>query len=99
MSKYRRAARVDDNQNMLVKALRKVPGVTVQTGKDDLLIGYSGVTYWIEVKNPERIFNADGSLKKNALKPSQEELLDNWTGQYDVAWDLDQILKIIGVNK
>lgn len=43
MSKHRYAASVDKNQPEIVKALRKIPGVTVQVGMDDILIGRNGM--------------------------------------------------------
>ena len=52
MGKYRLAAKIDANQLQIVKDLRKVRGVTVETQKDDLLVGYKGRTYWFELKNP-----------------------------------------------
>ena len=99
LGKYRQAARVDDNQKAIVEALRDIPGVQVEPGHDDILVGYKGKTYWFELKDPEKVFNLDGSFKKGAIKPSQERLLDNWTGHYQIVWELGQILKSIGVSK
>ncbi|RLI49791.1 hypothetical protein DRO61_04650 [Candidatus Bathyarchaeota archaeon] len=97
MSKHRQAARIDANEKEIVKALRKIPNVTVQQGHDDLLCGYKGVTYWFEIKDPDKVFNKDGGFKKGAIKPSQEKLLENWTGHYQIVWELDQILKAMGI--
>ena len=96
MSKYRRAAKVDDNQARIVQELRAVIGVTVQIDHDDILVGYKGKTHQVELKNPARCLGKDGTLKVGALRPSQIELLETWTGSYFVAWDSRMILVKIG---
>ena len=39
MTKNRYAARVDENQTGIVEKLRQIPGMSVETGHDDLLSG------------------------------------------------------------
>jgi len=95
VSKHRRAAKVDDNEKAIRDALIQIPGVSVAPDHDDILVGYRRKTYWIEVKNPDCVAK-DGSIYPYAIKPSQKELLENWTGSYHICWNLDQILKIIG---
>ncbi len=93
MSKYRRAAKVDATQGDIVDALRKIPGVTVAVGHDDILVGYQWRTYWYEIKNPETALKADGlTLKKGAVKKSQSKIRQTWTGHYNIVWSLDMIL-------
>ena len=82
-----RANRIDQNQPEIVKALRKIPGVTVELGMDDILVGYQGKTYWYEIKVGE----------KSAVKPSQVKLLENWKGHYKIVWNLEMILEDIGM--
>ena len=36
MSKFRRAAKIDKNQPYIVDELRKIPGISVQVGMDDI---------------------------------------------------------------
>jgi len=96
--KYRRAARVDSNQSDIVKDLRKIPGVTVEPGHDDILVGFRGKTYWVEIKDPAKTLKKNGELKDGALKNSQEKLKAEWTGNYIIAWSLDQILEEIGIT-
>lgn len=74
----RRAARVDDNQNEIVAALRKA-GATVRVitqgdGLPDLLVGYRGETILMEVK--------DGSKSPSARKLTdrEEQFFREWTG-------------------
>ena len=98
MSKHRQAARIDANQPAIVKALRKIPGVTVYLDVDDILVGYKGVNYWYEIKDPEKIFNKDMTFKKGAIKDSQIKLLAEWKGHYKIVWNLDMILKDIGIE-
>lgn len=94
MAKYRQAARVDDNQGMIVGMLRSM-GATVQTGMDDLLVGYKGKTFWFEVKDPEKTLKKDGEYKAGAIKPSQKKLRAEWRGQYDIVHSFEQIVEII----
>lgn len=76
----RRAAKIDANQPDIVAALRAI-GASVQslaaTGKGvpDLLVGWRGQTYLIEVK--------DGALPPSARKltPDQEAWHAAWTGK------------------
>ncbi len=86
---FRRAARIDSNQPAIVEALDCIPGVTVQPGHDDILVGYKGKTYWFELK----------SSNKKKMRPSQEKLFARWTGHYQIVSSLDEILLAIGVTR
>lgn len=87
MSKYRRAAKVDANQSEIVEALRSIPGVTVQTGMDDIIVGFRGKTYWYEIKTGP----------KAEIKPGQKKLTAEWRGHYRIVWSLDMILEDLGI--
>ena len=74
----RRAARVDENQGLIVKALRAY-GATVRIitqgdGIPDLLVGYRGHTILMEVK--------DGNKPPSArqLTTAEQMFFDQWTG-------------------
>lgn len=74
----RRAARVDENQGLIVKALRAC-GATVRIitqgdGIPDLLVGYRGYTILMEVK--------DGNKPPSArqLTTAEQIFFDQWTG-------------------
>mgnify|MGYP001815709198 CR=1 FL=1 len=97
MSKWRRAAKVDSNQPEIVRALRKIPGMTVQTGHDDIICGYRGQTYWFEIKEPETVSKRTGEILDSQIKPAQHKLRKEWTGHYSSVYSLDQILAEIGV--
>ena len=58
-TKLRRAAKIDRNQGDIVSALRKIPGISVETGHDDILVGYKGRTWWFEVKAPLELMRAE----------------------------------------
>ncbi len=92
------ADRVDNNQQKIVEALRKIPGVRVEVGHDDVLVGRNGKTYWFEIKNPDCVSKITGKIQPSKIKPSQYKLMGTWTGHYSIAWELEQILKEIGIN-
>ena len=82
---HRKAAKIDSNQKDVVSALRMIPGVSVEVGHDDILVGYNGKTYWFEIK----------SKAKSPLKPSQVKLVEKWRGHYQVVHSLEEILNSI----
>ena len=84
MSKFRRAAKVDANQNSIVDELRAI-GYSVEVGHDDILVGHNGKTYWFEIKVNE----------KSVIKESQKKLSANWKGHYSIVWTTEMILKEI----
>ena len=99
MSKYRRAAKVDINQQEIVRKLRQIPGVTVVPGHDDILVGRNGKTYWFEVKRPECI-GKDGNVRPSEITESEKELLASWRGHYKIVSTFEEIMDEIngGVN-
>ena len=100
MSRRYQTKNTDTNQKEIVKALRKIPGVTVELDHDDILVGFRRVTYWFEIKNPNQV-GKDGMPYKvdNETYRKQKKIYDEFTGSYDFVTTLDQILKIIGVIK
>lgn len=94
----RRAAKVDANQPEVVTALQGC-GATVQylhavgDGCPDILVGFRGVNYLIEIK--------DGAKPPSATKLTtwQEKWHVKWNGQAEVAYGIDDALAIIGVTK
>lgn len=74
----RRAARVDDNQNEIVDALRAI-GATVRVvtqggGLPDLMVGFRGQTVLMEVKDGKKPPSA------RALTPAEQKFFDEWRG-------------------
>lgn len=83
------AARTDSNQSDIVNGLRDIPGVSVQTGHDDLLVGFRGKTYWYEIKASEKAKRREG----------QKLLEKTWDGHYKIVWSLEMILKDMGITE
>lgn len=95
----RRAARVDGNQAEIVDALRRV-GATVQSlaaigkGCPDLLVGYNGTTYLMEVKDPTK------PKSDIQLTPDQREWHSKWCGSsIAVVYGVEGAFKILGLMK
>ena len=71
----RRAAKVDDNQEEIVRALRKAGASVEIIGRPvDLLVGYRGGTYVLEVKDGSK------SPSDRKLTPLQEKFFQSWRG-------------------
>jgi hypothetical protein len=95
MSYHKRAAKVDGNQAEIVKVLREA-GATVQplhtvgSGCPDLLVGFRGRNYLLEVK--------DGRKPPSARKltPDQKPWHEAWRGQARVVTNLFEALEAIG---
>jgi hypothetical protein len=85
----RYAARVDANQQAIVKALRDAGAYVWIIGLPvDLLVGYKNHTFLVEVK--------DGSKKR--LTALQEDFFLNWTGGTLARIDSPEAaLRMIGV--
>jgi Holliday junction resolvase len=97
MSKYRQAARIDNNQREIVKSLRKL-GYSVVVGHDDILVGVNGKTYWFECKNPSLVSKKTGQVRPSEIKPSQRTLMREFKGHYSIVWNLEQILDEINAS-
>ncbi len=80
-------AQRDENEAEIVTALEQI-GATVKrlSQKDipDLIIGFRGRNFWIEIKSP------GGKLKKG-----QRELHDRWRGQIAVCETFEECLEIL----
>lgn len=85
-------SKVDSNQSLIVEALREIPGMSVQTGVNDIFVGYGGVNYWFEIKSPDEISKKTNKPYPSAMKLSQIELSRTWQGHYSIVWTLEQIL-------
>lgn len=93
-----RTHRRDINQTPIEQALKQV-GATladlsqVGAGVTDLLVGYRGVNFLLEIKNP----NQSPSHRK--LTEKQQEFHAFWRGQKTVVETVDDALKAIGAIK
>lgn len=89
--------RVDNNQADIVKRLRMY-GLTVLhlhtvgRGCPDLLVGWQGANYLIELKN------ADNVPSKKRLTPDEEKFFSEWRGQVAKCETLEEILTVVGYD-
>jgi hypothetical protein len=88
----RRAARIDDNQNEIVKRYRELGATVAVTsaqhkGFPDIVVGYRYFTSLVEIK--------DGSKPKSSQKltPDQEEFHENWYGDVRVVNCLEDVVE------
>lgn len=90
----RRAARTDSNQAEIVQALRKADCTvqhlhTLGQGTPDLLVGYAGSNYLLEIK--------DGSKppSKRKLTPDEEQWHRQWGGQVAIVLSAGEALEAL----
>jgi hypothetical protein len=85
--------RTDANQAEIVADLRAVPGIDVinlaMVGDDcpDILVGFRGANYLIELKMPG---------KHDNLSDGQKKFFLTWPGYVRLATSADEILRLIG---
>ena len=97
MSQPRRAKKIDANQRAIVKALRALPGITVKTDVDDILVGFNYLNFLFEIK-AQSACRPNGDVRPSRIKPSQMKMMKDWTGQYNIVTTIDEILDIIGYS-
>lgn len=87
----RKVARIDANQRQIIQALRQA-GATVQPihqigdGCPDLLVGFRGWNYLLEIKNGSR------------LTPDESTWHDAWRGRVAVVASVEDALLAIGAT-
>jgi hypothetical protein len=86
----RTASRVDGNQASIVRTLRAVGASVLHTHQlkncFDILVGYRGRTFLMEIKATE----------KDKLTPGEAEFKANWRGsEYHIVYTADQAIAII----
>ena len=91
MSQHRRH-RKDQNQKAIVEALENVGADTfdlsqVGKGLTDILVGFRGVNFLLEIKNPDQNWK---------FTEKQNEFHRFWRGQKAVVETVDDALKAIG---
>ena len=90
----RRNARIDSNQNEIVKAFRKLGASVLITSQlkncFDILVGYKGINYIVEIKDG----NKPPSQRK--LTEGEQNFADNWRGgKYYIIESVEQAIKLI----
>ena len=95
-----RAAKVDRNQREIVTALRKMGAVVLITSQlknaFDILVGYRGKLYMIEIK--------DGELppSRHRLSEGEQKCCDSFAGVgvgYHVIKSIDEALELLAFAK
>ena len=86
----RRAAKTDANQREIIAALEAVgasvfPSFRLGGGFPDLVVGFRGVTYLLEVKTPT-----------GRLTPAEARFFAQWRGHAAVVRSVDEALRAIG---
>ena len=93
----RRNARVDSNQKEIVEALRKAGAsvliVSMLKNCFDILVGFKGVNFIMEIK--------DGSKPPSQRKLTEGEakFKESWRGgPYYIVYSIEEALKIISID-
>ena len=86
--------KIDLLQKEVVNALRKIGcSVTILSavgkGVPDLLVGFGGVNFLIEVK----------SKKTATLTPDQVEFFRTWSGQVAVIYSVEEAIRLVTSSK
>ena len=88
---HRRAAKIDNNQQEIVKELRQA-GFSVSVNHDDILVGYQGRTFWYEIKSDLATSKKTGEVLESKIKDSQKKLRDEWKGHYRIVPSYEYIV-------
>lgn len=92
----RRAARVDDNQKMIVEQLRRlhcsVKVVSQLKGFCDIVVGHRGVNYLFEIKDPSK------PPSKRKLTKMEKEFHEDWYGQVSTIETIEDAMKVMGIK-
>jgi len=83
--------RVDANQREIIRAAEKMGASVIDLsqvggGIPDILIGYRGKNYLIEIKNPET---------GGCLSDKQSSFVDNFRGDVRVIYDVQQLFFVL----
>lgn len=87
MGLNRYAKRRDANEPEIIKALEKIGCSILQVDPVDLIVGYRGKNFLLEVKTV-----------KGKLEPSQVVLLETWRGQYRIVRTPEEAIKLVTEN-
>lgn len=87
----RRNARIDTNHKIIADALRGVGASVVSLapmgrGVPDLLVGFRGVNYLLEIKTD-----------KGKLTADQSAFIDTYNGRVHIVRTIDEAYSVIGV--
>ena len=78
-------AKRDENEPEIVEALEAVGASVLRLDDVDLLVGFRGINYLLEVKTP-----------KGKLNKKQQKFFRSWVGQVNIVRTVDDALYRIG---
>lgn len=89
--------RTDANHKEIIVGLRKYPVLSVFSthmvgkGFPDIVIGYKGINYLVEIK--------DGAKSKSRKKLTEDEIKfhSSWNGQIIIAENIDDVLRLLNI--
>lgn len=89
-------SKIDKNQPAIVKVFRELGATVAPThnagkGFPDLVVGFKGVNYLVEIKDPNQ------PPSKRRLTPVQIEFHGKWGGQICIVQTRDDVVKLLGV--
>lgn len=93
----RRYANVDKSQKDIVKKLIEM-GCSVETGHDDILVGFMGLTFWFECKTPSTKAQTPMKPRGQSMRRTEDKqraLRERWRGQIDKVCTFEQCREII----
>ena len=90
--------RTDANHKEIVDSIRKIPSLSVFSthmvgkGFPDIVIGYKGINYLVEIK--------DGAKTKSQKKLTEDEIRfhQSWFGQINVCECVEDVLMLLKIN-
>lgn len=88
MSINRYNPRRDVNELEIVNALKQVGCTVIRSNAVDLIVGYKGVNYLMEIKCDHKAY----------LKPSQIKLMAEWEGQYAIVTTITEAMSVINIK-
>lgn len=83
----------DTNEKDIVKAIRRIGAKVVHMDKPcDLLVGYRGQNFLLEVKLP---MGPRGGSSHSQLNDDQKDFDSTWPGQFDVVRTAEDAIEVL----
>ena len=93
MSLLRHDKQRDSNEKPIVKALRRIGASVVHLDRPcDLLVGYRGRNYLLEVKLP---LGPRGGMAHSHLNDAQKDFAASWSGQFDTVRTPEDAIEVL----
>jgi hypothetical protein len=93
MGLARHANQRDGNEKPIVDALRRIGCTVIQLDRPcDLLVGYRGRNFLLEVKLP---LGPRGGTSHSQLNDDQKDFEQTWRGQFDVVRSAEEAIEVV----